>query len=106
MIRNKYWLLMEKTKKPAFLIAELTADGIVYVWPKAATILKSSRPLNEDQDPEALLADGDFIQMSGYYNGVKDFLSHSKYTSDSYNVTFIGEYESIRSCRLALKTVM
>jgi len=103
MKKNSYWLLTEKRKRVATqVIAELTADGMVYIWPLTASVPKQHLPLEQDQDPEALQIDGDFLGKDGFFQSIADFLSHSRYTVSDYDMKPLGEFESIRSCRQGL----
>lgn len=86
------------------LILELTSDGMAYVWPLLPDASKSVQSVKADQDPEALAADGDFLEKSGFYRSVTDFMNHSKYSAEAFDYAALGDYESIRYCRATLLT--
>lgn len=100
MNKNSYWILTSKSKKGGGqLIAELTPDGMVYLWPMTAAKQQLQLHPEKDQDLDALLADGDFIEKSGFYHSIFDFMSNSKYTPELYALLEAGEFDSIRACR-------
>ena len=103
MVKNTYWKLFSKGKKGSEpLIAELTPDGMIYIWPvnpRTESVLISA---DKDQDPEGLLSDGDFLDKQSFFNSIADFMNNSKYDTAHYDISPIGEFDSIRSCREAL----
>lgn len=105
MTKNTYWHLTAKDNTSGLLpvIVELTPDGMVYVWPVAAEQGRPLRPADNDQDPDALMIDGDFLMSRGYYHNIADFMDHSEFSAERYCATPIGELESIRICRVVLQ---
>ena len=105
MFKNSYWLLTsKKTKTMSQLILELTPDGMAYLWPVLPGVSKPTLPIEADQDPEALAADGDFLEKAGLYRSITDFMNHSRYSAETFDYSVLGDYESIRSCRAAFES--
>ena len=103
MLRNSYWRLTPKaTASNDGIIVELTSDGLAYVWPLLPGEIRLEDIPDTDQDPEALIADGDFLEYSGFYHHITDFMTHSKYLETLYVFEFLGDFESIRACRTAV----
>jgi len=103
MACNTYWLLSEKRSKGSLpLIVEFTADGVAYIWPAIPDTQMMALSPDVDQDLDALLADGDFLERAGLFHNIADFMNYSKYTPARYEYSLIGDFASIRSCRAAM----